>query len=386
MAKGNGAIYGVGFLIVMVIVAAYAGAFNPATWAKYGSSPSTPGTTNPCAAYPGTTWDQATGSCKTSAPSNPYTPYHGSISFTIGTIDGDAKTALTLTAGLYWLMHADNSFAGSAPVIVAATTIPMSPTDNGHMILVFRYLTCTVGFIDADKSWKNNPSYMKSAMYLKDWDGNGQLDQTYDLDLTSLQLVAGQSVPVVSINMIAWNADTSVTITSVSVPTGMNTAGDYHATGYIAGITETSMWTLQKINLKSNTTASTKFGVKFAAGTTYIVAFTLKGIGAQTQAQYGQRWLKSEFYDSNYDAAQDEWAVYRAHNPVTGAVDVSQVNYGMPFVNERQSGTTWLLYDIWVHTTSDIVASATEVLEVELWCTNPAGTQTEATTNLTFTG
>jgi len=342
--------------------------------------------TDPCAAYPGTSWDQATGSCKaSSAIVQPSGVYNGPATWTVTSRDGDTKAAITLTNVVYWLMKPDGTYAGT-PVQATATTISIEPSYNGKLTLVIKYMDSTVGFVDAAKTVAQNPSYMKSAMYLKDVDTNGQLDQCYDLDIGWVSIKAGQTAAVIIIDLIAWNADTSATISSVSVPTGMHTAGDYHATGYISTITETYMWTVQKINLKSNTTASTKFGVKFAAGTTYIVAFKMQGIGAQTHAQYGQNWLKQDFYSPNYDAAQDEWAVYRAHNPVTGAVDVSQVNYGMPFVNERQSGTTWLMYDIWVHTTGDIAASATEILEVEIWCTDPAGSQTEATTNLTFTG
>jgi hypothetical protein len=381
MAKGNGAIYGVALLVVMVVIAAYAGAFNPANWPSYTQNPTT--ANNPCAAYPGTSWDQVTGSCKSS--STPVSGvYHGSVSFIIGTIDGDAKTALTLTAGLYWLMHADNSFAGSAPVIVAATTIPMSPTDNGQMVLVFRYLTCTVGFIDADKSVKNNPSYMKSQMYLKDWDNNGQLDQTYPLDLSSIQLIAGQSLPVISINMIAWTAQTNaVVITNISSPTGMNTAGDYHATGYVNTWTQTDLLKVQRINLAANATVG--LGALFAAGSSYIVAFKLAGTGAQTQTVYGRQWLKQDFANPSYDTAQALWDVFKAHSS-TGAVDISQTNYGMDYVYERQSGTTWCQYDIWIHTTGDMVAASTYYLTINVVCTNPAGTQWTETLPVTLTG
>lgn len=388
MASNKGAIYAVGFLVAIVVIAGYAGAFNPQTWARFWAAPSTgtPSPTDPCAAYPGTVWDPASLSCKSSSVQSVYT---GPATWTVTSRDGDSKAALALTNAVYWLMKPDGTYAGT-PVQATGTSITIEPSYNGKLTLVIKYMTSTVGFVDAAKTVAQNPSYMKSPMYLKDVDTNGQVDQLYDLDVSWVSIKAGQTAAIINIDLISWNADTAVTITNISSPTGMNAAGDYHATGYIAAITETYQWNVQIIKLTSNATAGS-FGTKFSAGTSTVKSFKLQGTGAQTNTKYGGIWTPSgsggdfAFSNPSYDTANTYWEIFKAHS-TGGAVDVSQVNYGMGFVNERQSGTTWLQFDVWIHTTGDLTASTAYYLTVSVTCTNPAGTQTTATLQQTYTG
>lgn len=309
--------------------------------------------------------------------------YNGPVSFNVTSRDGDTKASLALTNAVFWIMHVDGAYAGTATQ-ATASTIPELAADSGQMILVVRYLTSVVGFVDPDKTVKQNKDFMKAPMYLKDVDTNGQLDQCYPLDLSQLKLVAGQTIPVVIINLIAWGTDTTVVITNISSPINMNVAGDYHATGYIAGITETQQWQVQRITLACNATAGS-FGTLFAAGSSSVKAFKLQGLGAQTSTVYGRQWVPSDFVNPNYDSAQYLWDIYKAHSP-SGAVDIAQVNYGMPFVNERQSGTTWLQFDVWIHTTGDMVATNWYYLNITITCTDPAGLLATAQLGQTYTG
>lgn len=377
MAKGKGMnpLLVVGLVALLVIAANYYGAFNPQNWNYPAQNPANP-------AIPVTT-------VTAPAPAPSGGTFNGPATWTVTSRNGDTKGALDLTPAVFWIQHNDGSYAGT-PVQATGTAVYIPPTDNGRMILVVRYLTTTVGFVDPAKTKAQNPLYMKEAMYLKDVDTNGQMDQCYPLDVSWVSIIAGQTVATIIIDLISWPADVAVNILSVSQPTGMSVAGDYHATGYISAIAEGTQWQVQIIRLTANATAPT-MGTIFAAGTTTVKAFTLKGTGAQTNTIYGGQWKPGgeggafAFASSSYDSANQRWDIFKASSS-TGAVDVSQVNYGMGFVNERQSGTTWLQFDVWIHTTGDITAAQTHQLTVSITFTNPAGAQTTATLTQVYTG
>ncbi len=317
-------------------------------------------------------------------------PFSGSVTVTVTSIDGDTKAALALTNAVFqlWNSAPTMSFEGTCTQATGATHT-VAPSNNGQMYLVIKYMTTTVGFVDPAKTIAQNPTFMKSPMFLKDVDTNGQLDQVYPLDFSGLKEAGSTGLALAPISLISWNGDYTVTPTNISSPTGMATAGDYHATGYIAAFTSTYQLQVQIIRLTCNTTAAS-IGLKFAAGTSTVKSFTLMGVGPQTGTTYGRVWIPSDFANPSYDAAQAQWDIYKASSSTVhdskGAVDVSQVNYGMPIVNERQTGTTWLMYDIWIHTTADITATNQHYVTLSITNTNPAGTQTTNTLQITLIG
>ena len=385
MAKnGNVKYYAAAVVVFLLFCGWYYGAF--AQWGYPGPSQPgpTPGTPD-CSVYgSGYTWN---GQVCVPPAAPPVAPsvYYGTVNYKVTFIDGDSKAAITMTNAILWVMHADGSFEGA--VTDGDEDVDMAQTDAGQMQLVLKYMTCTVGFVDPPRTRAQNPSYMKQKTFLKDVDNNGQFDQVYPLDLSHITIGAGQTKPTVKMQLITWNDDeTGLDFVEITAPTGMTVAGDYHATGYLTGITETYAITIARVYFKSNTTASTKFGDEFAAGTVVLKALRLSGTGAQTGTVHGKQWLKQDFVNPTYDAAQDLWDVYKATGP-DGKVDSSQVNYGMLVVYEKMSGASWFTYDIWLWTSSGaMTASATYLGFLEMVTTNPAGTQVTTEESITFTG
>lgn len=321
--------------------------------------------------------------------------FHGTLSLTVTSIDGDTNAALALTNAVFDLY---DSAMVEEKVCTQATSVDhtIGASDKGKMNLIIEYKTNTVGFVDPEKTIAKNKDYMApGSMYLKDVNNDGQLDQVYPVDFGWLSEAGSTGKATASLSLVAWNSDSAVTLTADTggSPTGMHTAGDYHATGYVAAITSTYMWQVQRIWISSN---SSGMGALFTAGTSYLVKFSLTGTGPQTDTDYGGAWLRQDFYNPNYDSAQYVWDIYRAHNgngwnkdSLTTATDISQVNYGMSFVNERMSPTTWLSFDIWIHTTGDMTSGSVydgTDFTLNIRCTNPAGTQHSDTLAYTLTG
>jgi len=172
----------------------------------------------------------------------------------------------------------------------------------------------------------------------------------------------------------------------------MHTAGDYHAQGYVAAITSTYLINVVRIDVDVLQTAHGAMNVTAAglwsllqAGTTYFVGFTLKGTAGQGGV-YGRTWTAGEFYQA-YSAGTQELEIFHAYDPNDPTkVDITQPNYGMIFIQERLSATTWLQFDIWIHTSGDMPAANTYYIHLNIGATNPVGTVTNNNQAFTLTG
>ncbi len=366
-------------------------------------SPNTGGGSQPTcgAAGSNTHVNLVTGLCEANAGgssstpnNNVVNPFHGTLTLTVTSIDGDTNVALALTNAVFDLY---DSQMVEEKICTQATGVDhtIGISDKGKMNLVVEYKTNSVGYVDPAKTIAKNKDYMlPGSMYLKDVNNDGQLDQVYPVDFSWLSEAGSTGKATASLSLIAWNQDNAVTLTANTggSPTGMHTAGDYFATGYVAAISSTYEWLVTRIWISSNSTSS-GMGSLFVAGTTYIVKFTLTGIGAQTQTVYGGAWTRQDFYNPNFDAANIIWDIYRSHNgngwnhdAPSSATDISQVNYGMPFVQERMSPTTWLSFSIWIHTTGDMTSgSLYDGTDFVLHITNVNAAGTTHTDTLAYT-
>ena len=363
-----------------------------------------PGQQGAAACGTGTHVDTASGLCVPDSGGVPVVAgskriYSGPVDWTVTSKDGDSKAALALTNAVFYAYHRDGaSYAGSATQ-GTSTAIRLDTTDEGQMVLCVLYKTSTVGFVDPKGTIAWNPTYLKTSWYLKDVDTDGKLDQCYGVDMrgdVNFWITEGmgppQQNPDLIIDLTAWNSDATVTITNISAPTGMNTPGDYHHTGYIAAITSTYMMNVVRIYLnvvQSGTGAvnSTSGGLwsLLQAGSTYLMGFTLRGSGGQG-GTYGDSWLANKF-TSGYDTGSQTYEIFKAHDPNDATkVDITQPNYGMGFVQERLSATTWLGFDVWIKTSADLTASSKYYAYLFVVATNPAGTTTSNTLTLTWTG
>jgi len=256
------------------------------------------------------------------------------------------------------------------------------------MYFVFQDLTQTTGWVDPAATVTNNPAYITGYDLDTDYNKDGINDIRFALNLKSLTIQAGQVKPTVTINLVSWKDSTSDTVTNISSPTGMTTAGDYHATGYMAMSGEGYEMKVNRIIIwvshtnAANTTASS-LSTKFLAGTVYIPEFRFSGTGAQTGTVYGQTW---KGLTGKYDSSNTRTVVWTANR--NGVEDLTQTEWGAPYVYERASGSSWLTYDIWVHTASGaLTASSLYYLYLEVIHTTPAGTQSSSTSlKITLTG
>lgn len=313
--------------------------------------------------------------------------YSGTVSFLISAFWAQDQSALTLTSAGLKLYHADASFSGTATQ-GTATDINENPTDQGVMYFVYQDLTGTVGWVDPAATVKNNPAYITGYDVATDYNKDGINDIRFALNLKALTIAAGQTKPTVTINLVAWKDSTADTVTNISSPTGMTTAGDYHATGYMSMSGEGYEMKVSRIIIwvshtnAANTTAGS-LSTKFLAGTAYIPQFRFSGVGAQTSTTYGQTWTG---LTGAYDSSNTRIVVFTANSG--GVTDLTQTEWGAPYIYERASGSSWLTYDIWIHTASGaLTASSVYYLYLEVIHTTPAGTQSSATSlKITLTG
>jgi len=322
----------------------------------------------------------------------PGTPYTGPISLAVNTLWAYDESANAISSARVTVYHHDWTYVTNMTIasgVGTAGTIVQSSPDQGVLYIVVRYLTSTTYFVDRDLTVAKNPVGSTSsgitAWTLKDVDNNGQDDLIFTLDVSRLPAIqAGQTTQPVNINIYSWKAMSSGgSLTAISSPTGMTTAGDYHATGYYASWTGEGyqLRLLKAVVAPTNTTsAASSLYDDFAAGTASIKGYTFRGMGTDTlgnSVTMGNAWTAV-----NYDASQNQYLWYQAS--WNGKVDVTQVSYGMPIIYYRQAGASWLQFDIWIHVGSGVlVASSIYDITTTLTFTNPAGTTfTEAITTV----
>jgi len=315
-------------------------------------------------------------------------PYSGPIALTVSGIWGYDSSALALTSSQYKAYDSKMNFLKTM-TDASAGTIVVADSDSGVLYLVIEDLTQTVGFVDPDLTKAGSSGYV-SSWDLKDVDQNGQQDYVFKLNVASLSVKAGQTAATLNINLYAWKVMTNAgSLSNISSPTGMTTAGDYHNTGYYGSWTgegyELRMTKMQlySTNASGTTNSSSNAGstgILFNAGTVQVKQITFKGTGSQTGTTYGQ-----VFGGVPWDNSNSYFQLYQANR--NGVTDVTQTNFAMPFIYERQSGATWLQFDIWIHTSSSAMTSGAKYY-VTLTLTfqkTDASTFTEVLT-MTWTG
>ena len=318
-------------------------------------------------------------------PTTPTVPagqvYTGPISLTVTDYWAHDSSSLALTNAVIPVYHKDLvTIAHAGLTLGTAAVLTQLGGDNGILYIVVEDKTQTVGYVDPALTVQRSGGLIP-AYTLKDIDSNGQMDLVFTLDISGLApLTAGETSKPVNIALYSWKAQTnSGALVSISSPTGMNTAGDYHATGYY-GTWSGEGWQLRLVKAQiapKNTTGDVDD--KFEAGTLQLKAFTFRGMGS-SGVVYGAKWE-----GVNYDAAQDIYLWYQAN--WSGSTDVTQVNYGMPFKYERQSGASWLQFDISIHTSSGtLTASSKYYITITLTFAAPDASTFTETLDVTLTG
>lgn len=319
---------------------------------------------------------------------NPGNPYTKAISLTVTTTWAYDDSNLGMNGDRFQVYHHDLSTVANGNVTVTAgvgtaATITQLAGDNGLLYLVHDYNTQTTGFIDRDLTVSRNAPFLTGWM-LRDIDNDGIMDIVFTLDVSMFpDLAGGQTTQPVALHIFAWRSQAAITMTAISSPTGMTTAGDYHVTGYF------SAWTGEGYQLRlvkaqigtSNSgstavTANATIGALFVAGTLQLKGLTLSDVkGKYTQV----------YSTVPYDAANSWFLLYSAN--YNGATDPTQAEYGTNFIYQRQAGASWMGYDIWLHSSSGAMTAANKYYAIiYLTFINPAGTNIITYVVLTLTG
>jgi hypothetical protein len=336
-------------LIVVIVIGSVAvmwiGSFGP--FAPTGVPPTTPGTCQ----YGGT-WPNCN-----AGPGGVTQKYAGSVSFLVSPVwaySGAASNEGT-NDPTYTFYHADKTLIGSETItshVPVATTLTVAPADQAIIYMSVLYsATAQTYIVDPALTVASNTNWIKGYSTNTDLDHNGQYEILFKLDLSSIVYNIGQT-PTVQINLYDWKVDTA-TVTSLSNPTfSVAAGGDMDITGYMlyaggAGyvlpVAQINAW-ISHTN-SANTTASS-LSTLIAASSFWLVSLKVQGVGAQTNTVYGQTWTAP-----TYDPSNTRYVFYQATNSHDGgsAVDVHQPTWATLFVYERNSGATWLQWDIKAH-------------------------------------
>ena len=320
------------------------------------------------------------------------TAYSGPISLKVTSTWIYDDSALALTNAHLNTYDSNMNFLATMTEATAGTIV-ISPADNGVMYLVIEDLTQTVGYVDPDYTISKSSGYITSWS-LKDVDNNGQKDIVFKLNVASLSIKAGQTAATLNILNYAWKAMTNAgSLTNISSPTGMTTAGDYHNTfyydtwtgeGYELRLVKVQIYSTNASGVTNSSSNSGSIGALFNAGTVQLKSLIFRGTSASSSViptkVYGQ-----EFGGTSWDNSNSYFQLWQA--TYQGVTDVTQTNYGMPFVYDRQAGASFLQGDLWLHTSSSAMTSGSKYyLTITLTFQSPAAATFTETLTLTLTG
>lgn len=322
-------------------------------------------------------------------------PFAGSVSFLVSPLWAYTPSTAAnegTNDPTYSFYHADKTLIGTETItshVPVATTLTVSAADNGIVYMaVFNSASAQTYVTDPSLTASNNPNWITGWQANTDLDTNGQYELLFKMSLASIQYNVGQT-PQVQLNVYKWKVDTA-TVTSLSNPTfSVAAGGDLDITGYLlfaggAGyvlpVAQINVWISG--SAAANTTASS-LSTKITASAFYLTSVKVQGTGAQTGRTYGQT-----FAPGTYDPSNTRYVVFQATDSHDGGtiVDVHQPNWAMPFVYERNSGATWLQWDMKFHASAaGLTASKVYYVYIEFLVLTSTGSSASEGLSTTIT-
>ena len=315
-------------------------------------------------------------------------PYAGTVTMTLSALWALDETTYTYTNDpVVKVYHADKSLAPPAMTLTShlfvATDVTENPTDKGVMFLAIASHASGDAFVDPILTKKNNPSYI-SDYFTQDLNKDNKEELVFTLNLAAITQAGNTGKANVQISLYVWKPDTSgIAVTSSTNPSLVGaTGGDIQTTGYITMTGEGYEAKLVRLLIWASDSgaANTTMGAYFLASSVYVSEFRLSGVGQDSGYTYGAVWTG---LSGLYDTANTRYVVYSASK--NGVTDISQPEWGMPFVYEDDASSSWLTWNMGIHANAGAFGAGTYHMYIQMLIANSYGTATTKGLKTTIT-